>query len=422
MLFSISLLYIPHVSPHPSLSLLMNHLLLSINLTLFILFIFIGDSNSFLKKHYLLPMEMARNCAKDRWEHSNLAQEVSEEDEDLSFCDLPVINCSTKEDHDQSRKDQDALAIQNQEDLDQFDFSSRGGSLLKESKMCAADEVFFQGRILPLRLSVSSDTGLPRFQHDQTQKCISRSESMDHRSTGGFGFASNNSSRSSSTRSYNSSSSNSSSSSIRRTNYKPKFQNTFLTCPTPKPQIKVSTTQQGSVGIRIRNSSTWDYLRLGLLPTPEIGLQDLKIRRNSSVNKNSVSRNSSQGSSSNSVVITRNISAKINSGCYASNTEKQRTPGFLEKGIGGLLNGCKCLDETVSSNAVIIKSSSNGNNNSESALTHAKKEKLLAELKMKKKKDEKQQLQGKQAMSRHRTSEWLKELPHAVYPPEGQTH
>jgi hypothetical protein len=359
---------------------------------------------------------MARNCAKDRWEHSNdnLAQEVSEEDEDLSFCDLPVINCLTKED-DQSRKEDANLAIQNQED--QFDFSSRDGSLLKESKMCAADEVFFQGRILPLRLSVSSDTGLPRFQHESqkiTGTCISRSESMDHRSTGGFG--SNNSSRSSSTRSYNSSSSNSSSSTIGRTNYKPKFQNTFLTCPSPKPQIKVSTTQQGSVGIRIRNSSTWDYLRLGLLPTPEIGLQDLKVRRNSSVNKSSVSRNSSQGSSSNSV--TAKNSAKINSGCRGEN---QRTPGFLEKGIGGLLNGCKCLDETVSSNAVIIKSSNGKNNSTSESETHAKKEKLL-EVKMKKKKDEKQQQEGKQAMSRHRTSEWLKELPHAVYPPEGQTH
>lgn len=353
---------------------------------------------------------MATDSAKDRWEHSNLAQDVSEEDEDLSFCDLPVINCLTKEDDNQSRKE-DALDIQNQED--QFDFSSTGGSVLKESKMCAADEVFFQGRILPLRLSVSSDTGLPRFQHDQIQK-FTRSESMDHRSTGGF--ASNNSSRSSSTRSYNSSSSNSSSSTtIRRTNYKPKFQNAFLTCPSPKPQIKLSTTHQGTVGIRIRNSSTWDYLRVGLLPTPEIGLQDLKVRRNSSVNKSSVSRNSSQGSSSNSVIAKN--SAKISTGCRG---EKQRTPGFLEKGIGGLLNGCKCLDETVSSKAVIIKSSNANNNNSESSATHAKKEKLL-EVKMKKKMDEKQQLQGKQAMSRHRTSEWLKELPHAVYPPEGQT-
>jgi hypothetical protein len=154
----------------------------------------------------------------------------------------------------------------------------------------------------------------------------------------------------------------------------------------------------------------------GTHPTPEIGLQDLKVRRNSSVNKSSVSRNSSQGSSSNSV--TAKNSAKINSGCRGEN---QRTPGFLEKGIGGLLNGCKCLDETVSSNAVIIKSSNGKNNSTSESETHAKKEKLL-EVKMKKKKDEKQQQEGKQAMSRHRTSEWLKELPHAVYPPEGQTH
>jgi hypothetical protein len=85
--------------------------------------------------------------------------------------------------------------------------------------MCAVDEVLFQGRILPLRLSINSNAGLPRFQHE-SQKI---------------------------TRTSNSSSSNSSSSTIRLTNYKPKFQNNFLTCPNPKsrfPRNNIPTTNQ----------------------------------------------------------------------------------------------------------------------------------------------------------------------------------
>lgn len=46
-------------------------------------------------------------------------------------------------------------------------------------------------------------------------------------------------------------------------------------------------------------------------------------------------------------------------------------------------------------------------------------EKKLQELKIKQKMKEKQQ--GKQAMSRHRTFEWLKELSHASYDVDGET-
>jgi len=164
------------------------------------------------------------------------------------------------------------------------------------------------------------------------------------------------------------------------------------------------------VSSRSRNSSARDFFRLGLVPTPEIGLQDLKVRRNISVNKNSVSRNSSlsSSSSSTSAKINNSSSRKSNSGLNME--DKQIRQGFLERRLGGLLSGCKCTDETVSSNVVIIKG------NSESATTtHAKKAEKLLELKMKKKQEEKQQ--GKQAMSRHRTYEWLKELSHATYPP-----
>ncbi|KAK7834089.1 hypothetical protein CFP56_025074 [Quercus suber] len=259
---------------------------------------------------------MAINCAKERWEHSNSSEQAVEEelDEDLSFCDLPVISNLTEEKEEEQSRKEDALAIDHQTQ-EEFDFPSRGGSLLRESEMCAADEVFFQGQILPLRLSVSSQSGSGGVKQESQNisRCTSSSESMDHNSTGGF--TSNNSSRSSSTRSHNSTSSTSSNNTFRRNSKPIRVQNNFLTCPSPKPQIRISTTRQGT-----------------------------------------------------------------------------------------------CTDETVSSNVVIIKS------NSESATTtHAKKAEKLLELKMKKKQEEKQQ--GKQAMSRHRTYEWLKELSHATYPP-----
>ncbi|KAG2719759.1 hypothetical protein I3760_02G005200 [Carya illinoinensis] len=371
---------------------------------------------------------MAINCGAERWEHSKSKEDqVGEEDEDLSFCDLPVIDYLTKDQDNQSRKEEDDdAALATDETQEEFDFSSRRGSLFKESEMCSADEVFFQGRLLPLRLSVSSDAGSTGFRHESqkiTGRCISRSESLEHGSI--EGFTSNSSSRSSSTRSRNSSSSTASSANytIKTQTSKQRVQNHFLTCPSPKPQIRFSTTKQGNQGSRSRNSFTWDYLRLGLVPTPEIGLQDLKLRRNSSVNKNSDIRNSSTLISGSRNSVTSKNSAKNNiiSGSRGEKSrnptkvEKQgRTPGFLEKRIGGLLNGCKCTDEAVSSNVVIIRSSNVASTYSESA-THAKKEKLLMELKIKKKQEEKEL--GKQAMSRHRTFEWLKELSHAEQSP-----
>ncbi|KAG2724233.1 hypothetical protein I3760_01G008000 [Carya illinoinensis] len=341
---------------------------------------------------------MEINCGRQTWpEHSDSEQDqLAEEDEDLSFCDLPVISYFTKEDDGQSRKE-DASAAETQEL--EFDFGAKGGSTLKESEMCAADEVFFQGRILPLRVSVSSDTGLTLFRHASNQKistqCISRSESLDHGSMGtGSGSNSNNSSRSSSTRSsHNSlgSCTTGSTYTIERTSKQTRLQNHLLSCPSPKPQVRLSNTRQGSLGSRSQNSSSWDYLRLGLVPTPEIEMLDPKVRRSSSVNK------SASGS--------RNIRVTSDKSCYDSNMVEQRRPaGFLEKRIGRLLSGCKCT-EAVSSNVVIIKSNAN-------VATQTKKENLVG-LKLRRKQLQEQKQQGKQAMSSHRTLEWIKELSHA---------
>jgi hypothetical protein len=235
---------------------------------------------------------------------------------------------------------------------------------------------------------------------------------------------------SSSSRSHYSSSSNNTSSAIASTRMiKPKLQNQFLTHRSPKPQIRLSSTSLGNAACnRPRNSSFWDLFRLGLIRTPEIELQDLKVR-------NSVSRNSSSSSSKSNSSIKKcgkiNVSSDSSkSGCKiknmsrhnsndcGKNMEKRRKQSLLQK-REGLLSGCSCSVSAVKpfplkSSNHRSRSAGNGNNDkSERGSTEEK----LQELKMKRRIVKKQlmQQQGKQAMSRHRTFEWIKELPHATY-------
>ncbi|KAK9265455.1 hypothetical protein L1049_010789 [Liquidambar formosana] len=347
---------------------------------------------------------MARSCVDERWGNPN-AEEQEEEEEALSLCDLPVNLISEEK---QSRNEE-AKSCKTEED---FDFGSWGGSLLTaESEMCAADEVFFQGQILPLRLSVSSDSGLyPGSRHDSrnASRCNSRSESMDHRCSSGFSGIS---SRSSSIRSHHSSSS-SSTATPTTTKYKPRVRNQFHTHPSPKPQIRVSGLRHGHVSSCNRKSTMWEFFRLGLVRTPEIELQDLRLRTsNATSNKNFGSRNSNSSSnSSGSFRHRKNIrgSNDAEKSNYDANTKKNKKQRFFTK-ENTFLSSCKCSAgavETVSSRFVIMKSvacSGTGGGNDESE-THAIKEKLQ-QMKM-----QKRQQQGKQAMSRHRTFEWLKEL------------
>jgi hypothetical protein len=74
----------------------------------------------------------------------------------------------------------------------------------------------------------------------------------------------------------------------------------------------------------------------------------------------------------------------------------------------------------LNNNIVVVKSSNsrshsagNGNNDKGERGSMELEEKLQ-ELKMKKRMVQKQQ-EGKQAMSRHRTFEWIKDLSHATY-------
>ncbi|KAI4315035.1 hypothetical protein L6164_027885 [Bauhinia variegata] len=348
---------------------------------------------------------MGTNSTHRKLEFFTSDQVEEEEEEALSLCDLPV-NLIREE--DQSKKS-DSQVI---ERLEEFDFCSWGGTISTESEMCAADEVFFQGQILPLRPSFSSVSGLTtglKPENHQLKRCESMSESTDHGSLGRFGF----SSRSGSVRSQNSSSSTSSTTLSTTRISKPRIQNQFHTHPSPKPHLRFSVPRQSSFSHQGRKSSAWDFFRLGVVPAPEIGLRDLKVRNTNSANKNCVSRNSSSGSSSNGTFNANSTSksAKLINNSHHSDKRNHGFRQLVGKG-GGFLSGCRCSIETVQSDFVMIKSGSKSTNKTEST-THAMKEKVL-ELK----KQKLRQKQGKKAMSRRRTFEWLKELSHAGHPDE----
>ncbi|MBA0562567.1 hypothetical protein Golob_007600 [Gossypium lobatum] len=340
----------------------------------------------------------ASNCDEEqKWE----AEE--EEEEALSLCDLPV-NLIKEENQIQPRNEEDgeSQAIKTEED---FNFGSWDGCLSTKPEMCAADEVFFKGQILPLCVSISSDGSLI-WCHRQDSQNKPRSESIDHGSLSRFTSVTS-SSRSSSTGSshYSTNSSNSTTvtaatsfNSITSSKSNPnKSINNFNTHPSPKPQIRLSKTRPMNISSS-RNqtsSSVWDFFRLGLVRAPELEFHELKIRTNNNNNpsRNSVSRNSS---------------------CSSSNSQLDSIKGFLRK---GLFSGCKCsvnVVETVPLNKIaVIKSMMiKKKSEKEKAMFQAameEKTKLLQEVKIKKK------MKEKRVLSRHRTYEWLKELSHAGF-------
>ncbi|XP_057501673.1 uncharacterized protein LOC130785509 [Actinidia eriantha] len=292
---------------------------------------------------------MASTAADDeKWAHS-------EDEEALSLCDLPL-----NRENNQSREDTSSPPA-----IEDFNFGSWPGSVLAEPEMCVADEVFFQGQIMPFRHSVSSESGLAVCQNPSGS--ISRSESMDHLCSG---RATSTSSRSSSIRSQHSSSSGSSSTTI--TNPK-KVRNPFHAHPSPSPQIRVPSSRYGNSGHRGgRKSTRWSFFSVGLFPAPEIELQDLKVR---GANNRFDHRNSCNSTSS---------------------SDHQRR----KKSNRRLFRGCRCsVDavETVPLRAAVKDKSDNGTED-EKAETKKKK--------------------GKQLVSRHRTFEWLKEISIAGVPDE----
>ncbi|KAK7330985.1 hypothetical protein VNO77_25192 [Canavalia gladiata] len=345
---------------------------------------------------------MATKNVKGKWNKAE-EEEDEEEEEALSLCDLP-INLEAQPRNQEHKHVNEATQ-------EEFNFRSWSGFFSKEPEMCVADEVFFKGQILPLRLSFSTEAGLLTTGSQHYAKRFIN-ESLDHASLGDF--QSNNSSRSSSVRSQNSSSSTSSTTTTTTTTttapppprFKPSVRNQFHTHPSPKPQLRVSAPRQ-LVNQGRKSSSAWEIFRLGVVPAPEIGLQDLKVRSSNSANRNCVSRNSSS-SSNNSASNSNAKSVKTsNDGNKSNHVLKQ----LIGKG-GGLLSGCDCSFETVQSNTVMIKGGKS--TNKAESTTHAVKEKVV-ELK----KQKQRQKQGKKVMSRRRTFEWLKEL-HASHDPDDE--
>ncbi|KAH7853043.1 hypothetical protein Vadar_032542 [Vaccinium darrowii] len=331
---------------------------------------------------------MAKNSADAKWAETEVEEDEEEEEEEeaLSLCDLPINNQQnhqpTKE---QKQEEEAAAAVQPIKTEEDFDFKSLIGSVLTEPQMCAADDVFFQGQIIPLRHSISSEGGLTAAF---SSRCVSRSESMDrfHVLTG-LNFNSVTNSRSSSVRSSLHSSSSGSSSTITTTtttNQKHKVLNQFHSHPSPSPQIRIPSRRHSNSGNRVQKSSVWSFFRVGLVHTPEIELQGLKNRsgsRNSNKSGGFGSRNSNSSSSSSASSIEK---------------KKKKMQRFFNGG------GCRCsVDavETVPLRAVIVKEEEEEGGEKE------------------KEKGKKTKKEKKQTVSRrHRTFEWLKELSDAGVP------
>ncbi|KAF8051089.1 hypothetical protein N665_1801s0006 [Sinapis alba] len=290
---------------------------------------------------------MGKPCTEDETtlliSHRNQEDEDEEEEEDddvqeeeeetLSLSDLPV-NLSNENVHfpKQSKSEEE-------EEIDSgFEFeigsSFRLGSDPCEPapEMSTADELFSKGRILPLRHSVSLDAG--------SNRLITRSESVEFRRT--------------------------------RVGSDRKIKNNFIeySQPSPNPQIIRRSSSMTARVNSIRNpksSSIWDFLRLGLVRTPEIEL------RTASNGRVSVSRNSSCSSTSTS-----------------SNSKKTGESRSRNRRRSFLFADCKCSAATET--IVPVKISVSGGE------TEEKQRKKTA------KKEE------KTAVARKRTFEWLKEL------------
>ncbi|KAG1366860.1 hypothetical protein COCNU_13G006500 [Cocos nucifera] len=301
---------------------------------------------------------------------------LEEEEEALSLSDFPV---AIHKANDEESKSSDAV--------EDFEFRiSVGGSLLSnaaETDMCAADEVFFQGQILPLRPSVSSDNGL-----FSTSWCPSRSDSMDRHSSAisSLGFeSSRSSSRSSSSVSRSHSANSRSSMGCEPQTPRLSVSNNFYTHPSPMPQVRI--VRKRSAGRKSMSSSTpgWGIFRLGVIKTPEIELYDSRSRRSSGggISNNKKRDGDAEGGKKVSKANDGNGGAPCAHGSDASKGEakaEKKAPRLVGRGFG-----CKCSPdsvEIVSSNVVIAK----------------------------KKKEEGEGLKRGESMSRSRIFEWLEDL------------
>ncbi|CAI0461531.1 unnamed protein product [Linum tenue] len=296
----------------------------------------------------------------EKWVRSSEPEEQGEEEESLSLCDLPVNLLA----EDEEGAEEKPLS-------EDFDFGqllgSSMGSKSSSSEMCAADDIFFQGQILPFRHSPA----VQRQGSLSASRSISRSESMDRSSSsGGFTrFSSRSSSINSHYSSSSSASTNSNSSSAR-----PRIVNRFHAFPSPKPQI-LKTPNAPPLGSaagaanRSKKSSIWETLRLGLVRAPEI--------RNSSTGSNKAEKQGTAGK---------------NPPPAPAKTKRSYSTGRL-------LGGCDCTVGAVQPGS--------GEEENKSKTTNSG---MMLSTSTVGKEKEKRPLRGKQEASRHRTVEWIKKL------------
>ncbi|XP_073127737.1 uncharacterized protein [Henckelia pumila] len=276
--------------------------------------------NKFVKLERLAVANSTENAVNLHHEQEYGEDEDDEEEEALSFCDLPLDHLSRKRKEEEEEERIPLRASEAQEDF-HFCYLSKG-----DSEMCDANEVFFQGQILPFRHSVSSDKGL--FQYHRS---ISKSESIDGSSSSITLFSSRSSSISSSHRSYSSRSSAATTPPWRKLPHPPQNHLHSHRSSPPRtnfPMPGIIRTHNGICSKKTSSSSSssvWNILRLGILVTspPEIAFQDLKTRcpiPNTNCKKLRTSRNSS----SNKII---------------SDTQKRKARGFL--------GGCNCSNDAV---------------------------------------------------------------------------
>ncbi|KAG2316941.1 hypothetical protein Bca4012_067833 [Brassica carinata] len=268
---------------------------------------------------------MGRPCTEEEKtlliSHRNHEVEDEEEEETLSLSDLPVNSSNEKVELPKQSKEEEEFEFETGSS-----FRLGSDSCEPAPEMSTADELFSEGRILPFRRhSVSLDAGL-----SGSNRLICRSESVDFRGTG--------SNR--------------------------KIKNSFIdySQPSPQPQIIRRSSSMTARVNSIRNSkssSIWDFLRLGLVRTPEITVSNARV---------SVSRNSSCSSTSTS-----------------SNSKKTGESRSRNRRSSFLFGDCKCSAATET--IVPVKINVSGE----------------TEKKMAKKEE-------KTAVARKRTFEWLKEL------------
>ncbi|KAD4888229.1 hypothetical protein E3N88_20302 [Mikania micrantha] len=283
----------------------------------------------------------------DSHENQCFEEDEEENEETLSLCDLPInaIEIETnfkKEDHEP-------------EDF-QFGSCHGGAGFRSPENMCNADDVFFQGQILPLRHSVSSDTdgGLTRKINRSASMSVisSRTNGNDPRPIRSHEYG-----------------------------YKPKIRNQFHSHPSPSPRIRTERNQsfRSLSHSNPKTSSLWSFLQVGLVKPQEIGLSDLKNR-----SKRFGSHNSNSSSTSSSMNSSNDQNQKQKKHSRKKKKKKQRL----------FFGGCKC--SAVSIDGTINERIPKKTTKEESMLRVSEESTMIGE--------------GKHTSSRHRTFEWLKQL------------